>query len=152
MKMGIQVNTLRNLIFFFFEFEGIRIAASRRLQFELNIDILPQNLYPYERIIYKANSDDLFEEYELDYMIFGEINLNIKDIKVNRDEVEEVKYIDKKELEIFRKKNRITPWFELVLNLKGDQYFTNKHREKIRKIYENDNIKTSKYILPIIKF
>ena len=43
---------------------GIRKAAKRRIQYELNIDIDINNLFPIEKILYRADSDETFEEYE----------------------------------------------------------------------------------------
>ena len=43
---------------------GIRQAAQRRLKYELNITIDIHKLFPVEKILYRANSDETFEEYE----------------------------------------------------------------------------------------
>jgi len=43
---------------------GIRQAANRRLIYELNIDININSLFPIEKILYRADSDETFEEYE----------------------------------------------------------------------------------------
>ena len=44
--------------------QGIREAASRRLVFELNIKIDVNSLFPIEKILYRADSDETFEEFE----------------------------------------------------------------------------------------
>jgi isopentenyldiphosphate isomerase len=43
---------------------GIRLAAQRRLKYELNLTIDIDKLFPVEKILYRASSDDTFEEYE----------------------------------------------------------------------------------------
>jgi isopentenyldiphosphate isomerase len=43
---------------------GIRLAAQRRLKYELNLTIDIEKLIPVEKILYRASSDDTFEEYE----------------------------------------------------------------------------------------
>ena len=43
---------------------GIRKAAQRRIKYELNIDIDVNSLFPLEKILYRADSDEIFEEYE----------------------------------------------------------------------------------------
>ena len=90
-------------------------------------------MFPVERIIYKASSDNEFEEYELDYILFGELNMNKSEIEFNKDEVEDIKFVDKQSLDLFRRQNKITPWFELILNDKKDLYFKGTEREKLIK-------------------
>jgi isopentenyldiphosphate isomerase len=93
----------------------------------------------------------MFEEYELDYILFGKVDIDnseIEKIKYNKDEVKNIKFVDKDELDVFRKENRmkLTPWFKLILNEKKGLYFSEKERQELkRKSLENTN-------LPIIKF
>jgi isopentenyldiphosphate isomerase len=43
---------------------GIRLAAQRRLKYEMNIEIDIERLFPVEKILYRASSDNTFEEFE----------------------------------------------------------------------------------------
>ncbi len=57
--------------------------------------------------MYKALSDDIFEEYELDYILVGEFNQKLNDLKIHTDEVKDVMFINLEQLDKFRKNNQI---------------------------------------------
>ncbi|KAJ8376027.1 hypothetical protein SKAU_G00066070 [Synaphobranchus kaupii] len=98
---------------------GVRRAAQRRMEAELGI---PQNQVPPEemtyltRIHYKAQSDGIWGEHEIDYILFMQ-----KDVELNPDpnEIKSYCYVTKEELKdlLRRAKNgevKITPWFSLI--------------------------------------
>jgi isopentenyldiphosphate isomerase len=102
-------------------------------------------LYPIERILYRSNSNDIFEEFELDYILLGQIKSDIKNIKVNSDEVEDIKFSDYNDLKNYSE-DEITPWFKLIKDTNNiKEYFNMKRRY---------NLFNSKIInnLPIISF
>ncbi|KAG7023766.1 Isopentenyl-diphosphate Delta-isomerase I [Cucurbita argyrosperma subsp. argyrosperma] len=102
---------------------GARNAAQRKLLDELGIpaeDVPVDQFTPLGRMLYKAPSDGIWGEHELDYLLFI-----IRDVKVNPnpDEVADVKYVNKEQLkELLRKADageeglKLSPWFRLVVD------------------------------------
>ena len=80
---------------------GVREAAVRRSSFELGIAegaLTPEDLKVGARILYYANSDKTFAEFELDYIIFAK-----KDVEhtFNPDEIKATKYVEMGEMADF---------------------------------------------------
>ncbi|RXN00222.1 Isopentenyl-diphosphate Delta-isomerase 1 [Acipenser ruthenus] len=98
---------------------GVRKAAQRRLKAELGIpmdQVLPDELTYLTRIHYKAQSDGIWGEHEIDYILFVQ-----KEVELNPDpnEIKSHCYVSKEELKEMlnkAKKNeiKITPWFSLI--------------------------------------
>lgn len=65
------------------------------------------------RFIYKAPSDELWAEHELDYALV--VRNFTSALSENPDEVSDTKFVDQKELdEMMQKKNYLfSPWFSL---------------------------------------
>ena len=101
---------------------GPRRAAIRRTQFELNIsDLELKQLTCVSKILYYADSDDTFAEYELDYIIFAKTDVaDFTGGTANLDEVKAVKWVGLDDIDKFlnERKERhgedITPWFKLL--------------------------------------
>ena len=98
---------------------GPRRAAIRRTQFEMNIsDLDLTQLKCVSKILYYADSDDTFAEYELDYIIFAKTD--IQPFSANKDEVKAVKWVGIDEIDRFLDERMatdgedITPWFKLL--------------------------------------
>jgi len=108
--------------------EGIRAAARRRLEFELGIPEKTIALDEFQyltRIHYKANSDPIWGEHEIDYILFLQKDL---DIKPNANEIECVKYASLDEVnEMYRLQDAytLTPWFRLILETLLPQWWKN---------------------------
>nr|XP_057915736.1 isopentenyl-diphosphate Delta-isomerase 1 [Doryrhamphus excisus] len=124
---------------------GVRRAAQRRLQAELGIpmeEVTPDEMTYLTRIHYKAQSDGVWGEHEIDYILFMQ-----KDVELNPDpnEIKSHRYVSKEELremldEAEREELQITPWFKLIAetflfqwwdnlqNLKGFMDHSNIHR------------------------
>lgn len=98
---------------------GVRRAAQRRLEAELGIpmsQVPPEEMTYLTRIHYKAQSDGVWGEHEIDYILFMQ-----KDVEVDPDpnEIQSHCYVTKEELrEMLEKAKRgellITPWFSLI--------------------------------------
>jgi len=96
--------------------QGIKVAAKRRIEFELGIngnEISPNDFHYLTRIHYKALSNSIWGEHEIDYILFLQKDLNIKP---NHDEVKEIRYVS---LEDIKKMSlvegvELTPWFDLI--------------------------------------
>ncbi|KAK1174013.1 isopentenyl-diphosphate Delta-isomerase 1-like [Acipenser oxyrinchus oxyrinchus] len=98
---------------------GVRKAAQRRLKAELGIpmeQVLPDELTYLTRIHYKAQSDGIWGEHEIDYILFVQ-----KEVELNPDpnEIKSHCYVSKVELKemLNKAKNneiKITPWFSLI--------------------------------------
>ncbi|XP_076827188.1 isopentenyl-diphosphate Delta-isomerase 1 [Brachyhypopomus gauderio] len=98
---------------------GVRRAAQRRLQAELGIpmeQVTPEEMTYLTRIHYKAQSDGVWGEHEIDYILFLQ-----KDVKLQPDpnEVKSHCYVSREELrEVLEKAGRgevqVTPWFSLI--------------------------------------
>ncbi|XP_061876624.1 isopentenyl-diphosphate Delta-isomerase 1 isoform X1 [Entelurus aequoreus] len=124
---------------------GVRRAAQRRLQAELGIpmeQVTPDEMTYLTRIHYKAQSDGVWGEHEIDYILFMQ-----KDVDVSPDpnEIQSHCYVSKEELQEMldqaeRQELKITPWFKLIAetflfkwwdnlqNLKQFMDHTNIHR------------------------
>ncbi len=65
----------------------------------MGIDLNLLDLQCGARILYKANADHIFEEYELDYIIFAKVKL--PDFKVNPDEVKKFEFVGLRDIDSF---------------------------------------------------
>ncbi|XP_074049321.1 isopentenyl-diphosphate Delta-isomerase 1 [Macrotis lagotis] len=98
---------------------GVRRAAQRRLKAELGIpldQIVPEDFSYLTRIHYKAKSDGIWGEHEIDYILFVRKNVTLDP---NPNEIKSYCYVSKKELEELLKKAandelKITPWFKII--------------------------------------
>ncbi|MEE6467196.1 hypothetical protein FKM82_007162 [Ascaphus truei] len=98
---------------------GVRQAAQRRLKAELGIPIeqvTPDELHYLTRIHYKAQSDGIWGEHEIDYILFVQKNVTLDP---DPNEIKSHRYVSKEELkQLFEKANRgeikMTPWFQLI--------------------------------------
>ncbi|KAI1891409.1 hypothetical protein AGOR_G00143530 [Albula goreensis] len=98
---------------------GVRRAAQRRLEAELGIpqrQVPPEEMTYLTRIHYKAQSDGIWGEHEIDYILFMQ-----KDVELSPDpnEIKSHCYVTKEELKdmLRRAKNgelEVTPWFSLI--------------------------------------
>ncbi len=128
--------------------KGVKIAAIRRLNYELGIGTSRLNMDSLQfltRIQYKADNiphDGIFGEHEIDYvfLVKGKYDLN-----PNTNEVKEVKYVSMNELKqmIEEEKNAksgvlLTPWFKLI----ADEYLFNwwKNLDNLDLVKDQENI------------
>ncbi|XP_066483167.1 isopentenyl-diphosphate Delta-isomerase 1 isoform X2 [Tiliqua scincoides] len=98
---------------------GVRRAAQRRLKAELGIpleQVTPEDMSYLTRIHYKAQSNGIWGEHEIDYILFMQ-----KNVMLNPDpnEIKSYCYVTQEELrELLEKASRneikITPWFRLI--------------------------------------
>ncbi|XP_075000211.1 isopentenyl-diphosphate Delta-isomerase 1 isoform X1 [Calonectris borealis] len=98
---------------------GVRRAAQRRLKAELGIpmeQVTPEEISYLTRIHYKAKSDGIWGEHEIDYILFVQ-----KDVTLNPDpnEIQSYCYVTQKELKQLldkasKNEAKITPWFKLI--------------------------------------
>ncbi|XP_050323421.1 isopentenyl-diphosphate Delta-isomerase 1 [Bactrocera neohumeralis] len=108
---------------------GIRRAAQRRLNYELGIpqeQIQPEYFHYLTRIHYKDCGDGVWGEHEIDYILFLQKDV---DLNPNENEVSEVRYIKRTEIdETVSKFNApLTPWFRLILRSKLKEWWDNLH-------------------------
>ena len=81
-------------------------------------DLEIEKLKCVSKILYYADSDDTFAEYELDYIIFAKTD--VKQFQHNQDEVKAIKWVDIDGLDKFLDVRReqhgedITPWFRML--------------------------------------
>jgi isopentenyl-diphosphate Delta-isomerase len=93
---------------------GVVLESKQRTKFELGINIDHCSPDLINKIIYKAKADEYWGEYELDYLIFLQIN-DFK-INLNSEEVQDCKWISKKSLNEFIKNTElVTPWFKKIV-------------------------------------
>lgn len=98
---------------------GVRRAAQRRLLAELGIpleEVLPEEFTYLTRIYYKAQSDGIWGEHEIDYILFLK-----KDVTLNPDpnEIKSHSYMTKEEVKELLKRAandeiKLTPWFKII--------------------------------------
>ncbi|KAI9847772.1 MAG: isopentenyl-diphosphate delta-isomerase idi1 [Thelocarpon superellum] len=96
--------------------QGVRHAARRKLQHELGISptqIPLDDLKFLTRIHYKAPSDGMWGEHEIDYILFIKAEV---DLDVNANEVRDTAYVSADELRgMFDNPDlKFTPWFRLI--------------------------------------
>ncbi|MBN3321151.1 IDI1 isomerase, partial [Atractosteus spatula] len=122
---------------------GVRQAAQRRLQAELGIPIEqvpPEEMTYLTRIHYKAQSDGIWGEHEIDYILFMQ-----KDVELSPDpnEIKSHCYVTKEELRDMLKKAKnselkITPWFSLIAETFLFEWWDNLH--KLKQFMDHDKI------------
>ncbi|ALC47901.1 CG5919 [Drosophila busckii] len=111
---------------------GIRLAAQRRLNFELGIpthEIQPEHFHFLTRIHYANTGDGVWGEHEIDYILFLQKDVTLKP---NANEVSEVRYVKRQKIDdaIAKLDAPLTPWFDLILHHRLKQWWDNLHRLK----------------------
>ncbi|XP_077124657.1 isopentenyl-diphosphate Delta-isomerase 1 isoform X1 [Ranitomeya variabilis] len=122
---------------------GVRRAAQRRLKAELGIpmeQVKPDELRYLTRIHYKAQSDGIWGEHEIDYILFIQ-----KEVKVDPDpnEIQSHCYVSKEELtQLLERAKRgevkITPWFQLIADTFLYKWWDN--LENLKSFEDHDKI------------
>ncbi|XP_054447789.1 isopentenyl-diphosphate Delta-isomerase 1 isoform X1 [Pteronotus mesoamericanus] len=98
---------------------GVRRAAQRRLKAELGIpmeQVPPEDIKYLTRIHYKAQSDSIWGEHEIDYILFVRKNVTLNP---DPNEIKSCSYVSKEEVVQMLKKAakgeiKITPWFQSI--------------------------------------
>lgn len=98
---------------------GVRRAAQRRLKAELGIpmeEVPPEEINYLTRIHYKAQSDSIWGEHEIDYILLVKKNVTLNP---DPNEIKSYCYVTKEELEELLEKAahgeiKITPWFQII--------------------------------------
>ncbi|XP_066137071.1 isopentenyl-diphosphate Delta-isomerase 1 isoform X2 [Saccopteryx bilineata] len=98
---------------------GVRRAAQRRLKAELGIpmeQVPPEEINYLTRIHYKAQSDSIWGEHEIDYILFVRKNVTLNP---DPNEIKSCYYVSKEEVKELLKKAasgeiKITPWFQSI--------------------------------------
>ncbi|KAK9448027.1 NUDIX hydrolase domain-like protein [Limtongia smithiae] len=95
---------------------GVKRAAQRKLDQELGIpnkDVPIDDFHFLTRIHYKAPSDGVWGEHEIDYILFIQASPSVTP---NLNEVKDVKYVTADELKTMFKDASLTftPWFKLI--------------------------------------
>ena len=112
--------------------KNINNALVKRLKFELGIKT-DKNIYKLiDKILYRAPSNEKFEEYEVDYLFIAKLmkssedegfKYNLTNLKklFNRDEVDDIKFetIDNILNDIYLNPEKYTPWFKIIMKAKG---------------------------------
>ena len=112
--------------------ENINNALVKRIKYELGIDT-DKNMYKlFDKILYRAPSNDKYEEFEIDYLFMAKFDKDCEDDEfiysknnlkkiINKHEVDDIKfeYIDNilKDMEVHPES--YTPWFSIVMKNKG---------------------------------
>jgi isopentenyl-diphosphate delta-isomerase len=112
--------------------ENINNALVKRIKYELGIDT-DKNIYQlFDKILYRAPSNDKYEEFEIDYLFMAKFDKdsdddefiysknNLKKI-INKHEVDDIKYeyIDNILEDMKLHPECYTPWFTIVMKNKG---------------------------------
>ncbi|XP_068154119.1 isopentenyl-diphosphate Delta-isomerase 1 [Drosophila tropicalis] len=109
---------------------GIRLAAQRRLNYELGIpkdEIQPKDFHYLTRIHYADKGDGIWGEHEIDYILFLQKDVTVRP---NSNEVSEVRYLKRDEIDdaVAKFHAPLTPWFSLILRHRLKQWWDNLHR------------------------
>jgi len=99
------------------EAHGVKVAAQRRLYEELGIpkEDVPLDAFQYlTRIHYKASSNSIWGEHEIDYIFVVKRDVTIRP---NPNEIDDVRYVSLEQLNELKKRDgvKLTPWFQLIL-------------------------------------
>ncbi|XP_060048367.1 isopentenyl-diphosphate Delta-isomerase 1 [Erinaceus europaeus] len=111
---------------------GVRRAAQRRLKAELGIpleEVPPEEIQYLTRLYYKAQSDDIWGEHEIDYILFMKKNVTLNP---DPNEIKSYCYVSKEEVkELLRKaatgKIKLTPWFKIITETFLFKWWDNLH-------------------------
>jgi isopentenyl-diphosphate delta-isomerase len=106
---------------------GVKLAAQRRLQYELGIpkhEIDLNDLQYMTRIHYKVTGDGEWGEHEIDYILFLHKDLTLNP---NPNEVSEVCFVPKSEFSSFigNLKDPLSPWFKLIMKNRLNLWWDN---------------------------
>ncbi|KAF3935486.1 hypothetical protein ABW19_dt0200091 [Dactylella cylindrospora] len=106
---------------------GVRRAAQRKLDQELGIPAKQVPIDQFEfltRIHYKAPSDGLWGEHEIDYILFIQTKV---DVNPNPNEVKDTRYVTADELKIMFQdpELKFTPWFKLICETMLFEWWSN---------------------------
>ena len=103
-------------------FQGIKTAAVRRLEYELNMkNLYQEDMNMLSKILYKANTDKTWAEYELDFILFAKKHSSELEFEANKNEISHTKYVGRNDIldfleaEVNTGKSEITPWFNMIL-------------------------------------
>ncbi|XP_074841129.1 isopentenyl-diphosphate Delta-isomerase 1 isoform X2 [Carettochelys insculpta] len=111
---------------------GVRRAAQRRLKAELGIpleQVTPEEIFYLTRIHYKARSDGIWGEHEIDYILFVQKNVTLNP---DPNEIKSYCYVTQEELKQLLEKAskneiKITPWFRLIADTYLFKWWDNLH-------------------------
>lgn len=117
---------------------GVRRAAQRRIEYELGIpkaEIPIDQLQFLTRILYRAQSSNMWGEHELDYIFF--IQRDVK-FKPNINEVKDCRFMDQQEVkDLLRREEAgkvlVTPWFKLIAREMLFKWWDNLHSLDVHK-------------------
>ncbi|XP_037550411.1 isopentenyl-diphosphate Delta-isomerase 1 [Nematolebias whitei] len=122
---------------------GVRRAAQRRLGAELGIpleQVPPAEMTYLTRIHYKAQSDGVWGEHEIDYILFMQKDV---DLSPDPNEIQSHCYVSKEELRAMlekakRKELQLTPWFSLIADTFLFKWWDNLH--DLKQFMDHGNI------------
>jgi len=101
--------------------DGSKNASIRKMEQELGIPldtIDSDDIHLITRMMYRARADDVWVEHELDHILFARAPAGMT-INVNSNEISEIKWVTKDELNYWLSDNTekdgvIAPWFRLI--------------------------------------
>jgi len=125
---------------------GIRRAAVRRMKFELGIESTIDDYFLMSKLLYRADSDNIFEEFEVDYILLVKKEITLQQVKsaFNKNEVSDVKFLNMPMLQNDICSMKITPWFNLIMKNKINEIF--KKGQEDHKIYTGTENEITRYI------
>mmetsp|Transcript_6837 Transcript_6837/g.10714 ORF Transcript_6837/g.10714 Transcript_6837/m.10714 type:complete len:302 (+) Transcript_6837:50-955(+) len=99
------------------DFLGVKRAAVRKLEHELGIparEVPINDLNVLSRVHYKAPTDHIWGEHEIDYIIFVQKDVSLD---LNRNEVNAIRYATEPEVWdlINDPSHKVSPWFRLIV-------------------------------------
>ena len=112
--------------------DKITNALVERLNYELRIKT-ENNIYKLiDKILYRAPSNEIYEEFELDYLFMAKLDGDSEDNNyiygknklkniINKDEVDDIKFdtIDNILKEMEEHPDQFTPWFKILMKSRG---------------------------------
>mmetsp|Transcript_32207 Transcript_32207/g.28539 ORF Transcript_32207/g.28539 Transcript_32207/m.28539 type:complete len:262 (+) Transcript_32207:167-952(+) len=106
-------------------FQGIKTAAVRRLDYELGMrNVFEEDFNMLTKILYRANTDATWAEYELDFILFAKKHSDELVYEANKNEISHTEFVGRNDIldfleaEVNTGKSQITPWFNMVLQSK----------------------------------
>ncbi|XP_026743334.1 isopentenyl-diphosphate Delta-isomerase II-like [Trichoplusia ni] len=96
-------------------------------EFIINLQLQPKDFTLLARILYMDPGDGVWGEFELDYVLILQKDV---DIKPNPDEVADIQYVPRNKFDNFiaNLKYPVTPWFKLMYRHMLPYWWDNLHR------------------------
>jgi isopentenyl-diphosphate delta-isomerase len=140
-------------------YQGAKKALRRRVKFELGCDLGEiEDIHFMGKIYYNAQCDETWGENEIDYCFFIKRDFKDSDFNINKDEIEDFKWIKKQDILPFLAKQQatkgevVTPWFGAIMHYQMFEWWECLSSGKINNfVPESGIVNLNPYKKPLFK-